>query len=72
MEWFDRIPVSFLLAATLLIGLAPFAPEPHVIEKVRMLLHGTLRKPLDIFDLFFHLSPMILLILKLIRKTAAN
>lgn len=72
MAWLDRIPFSLLLAAALLIGLAPFAPEPHVVEKVRMLLQGTLRKPLDIFDLFFHLAPLALLILKLIRKTAAN
>lgn len=72
MGWLDRIPVSFLLVAVLLIGPAPFVPEPHVVEKVRMLLLGTLRNPLDIFDLFFHLFPLILLVLKQIRKTAAN
>jgi hypothetical protein len=59
MEWLDRIPYSILLVAALFIGLAPFVPEPHVVEKIRMLLNGTLRKPIDIFDLFFHLFPLI-------------
>lgn len=72
MEWLDRIPYSILLVAALFIGLAPFFPEPHVVEKIRMLLNGTLRKPIDIFDLFFHLFPLFLLILKFLRKTAAN
>jgi len=42
------------------------------VEKFRMLVNGTLRRPIDIFDLFFHLFPLILLIAKLLRKTAAN
>lgn len=72
MEWLDRIPYSILLVAALFIGLAPFFPEPHVVEKIRMLFNGTLRKPIDIFDLFFHLLPLFLLIMKFLRKTAAN
>ena len=72
MEWLDRIPTSILLIAALFIGLAPFVPEPHVVEKIRMLINGTLRKPIDIFDLLFHLFPLILLLVKLLRKTAAN
>jgi len=72
MEWLDRIPFAILVAAALLIGLAPIYPEPHMVEKFRMLVNGTLRRPIDIFDLFFHLFPLILLIAKLLRKTAAN
>ncbi|MDD3619709.1 MAG: RND transporter [Desulfobulbaceae bacterium] len=72
MEWLDRIPFAILVAAALFIGLAPIYPEPHVVEKFRMLVNGTLRRPIDIFDLFFHLFPLILLIAKLLRKTAAN
>jgi hypothetical protein len=56
-------PVLILL--TLVLGLAPFAPEPHLVEKLRMLRQGTLTRPLDVFDLFFHLLPAILLLLKL-------
>jgi hypothetical protein len=38
------------------------------VEKMNMLLNGTLTKPLDIFDLFFHLIPTIILLLKGIRS----
>lgn len=72
MEWLDRIPFAILFAAALFIGLAPFVPEPHVVEKIRMLLHGTLRKPIDVFDLFFHLFPLILLMVKFFRKATLN
>ncbi len=37
---------------------------PHVVEKLIMLKNGTLKRPMDIFDLFFHLIPLILLIIK--------
>jgi hypothetical protein len=46
---------------------APIKPMPHVIEKILMLKNGTLHSPIDIFDLFFHLCPLILLILKLVK-----
>lgn len=58
------IPYSILVPLAILMGLAPFFPEPHLVEKVRMLLQGTLRRPIDIFDLFFHLLPLLLLLLK--------
>lgn len=53
-----------LVAFALLLGLAPFRPEPHLVQKLRMLLQGTLSRPLDIFDLLFHLAPAALLLLK--------
>lgn len=52
-----------ILCATL--GLAPFLPEPHVWEKLKMLVAGHLTRPIDIFDLVLHGAPWILLILKL-------
>jgi hypothetical protein len=48
--------------------LAPLKPMPHVIEKILMLKNGTLHKPIDIFDLFFHLFPLVLLILKVVKR----
>ena len=59
------LPYAVLVPLAVLMALAPFVPEPHLVEKVRMLLHGTLRRPIDIFDLFFHLLPSLLLLLKL-------
>lgn len=55
----------FLLPLVLLLGLAPFYPQPHIVEKLGMLLAGTLNKPLDIFDLLWHTWPFLLLIYRL-------
>ena len=67
MKWFDRIPLPTLVIMTLLLGLAPFAPEPHLWQKLKMLFGGTLAKPIDIFDLVMHAAPALVLIVKLIR-----
>lgn len=64
-KFLDKIPTPMLVIATVLLGLAPFVPEPHLLEKLKMLADGTLSKPLDIFDLFMHGTPLILLVLKL-------
>ena len=72
MQLIDNIPLSVLIILTILLGLAPFVPEPHIVEKLRMLSQGTLRKPIDIFDLFYHAAPFILLIIKLIRLKSAG
>jgi len=33
MGWLDRIPFPPLVIAALLLALAPFVPEPHLLEK---------------------------------------
>lgn len=48
-----------LLPLALALGLAPFFPEPHIVEKLRMLMAGTLTRPVDIFDLVLHAVPLI-------------
>jgi len=67
MNWLDKISFTTLLIIALTLGLAPFVPEPHVWEKLKMLAGGSLSKPVDIFDLFMHGTPWILLALKSIR-----
>lgn len=67
MSWLDRIPLWILVAVALTLGLAPFVPEPHVWEKLKMLAAGTLSRPIDIFDLLYHGVPWVLLALKLVR-----
>ena len=67
MKWLDKIPLATLLIVAVLLGLAPFTPEPHLWEKLKMLAAGELVKPLDIFDLFLHGTPVVLLLLKLTR-----
>jgi hypothetical protein len=62
----NRIPLSILVVLCLSLGLAPFTPEPHLWEKLKMLASGELIKPLDMFDLLLHGTPWLLLILKLL------
>lgn len=66
-NWLDRIPYLPLIVVSVLLLLAPYRPMPHVIEKLLLLKNGTLTKPMDIFDLIFHLFPTLLLIIKIIR-----
>ena len=63
-EFLAKIPFNILLLICLTLGLAPFVPEPHVWEKLKMLADGSLARPIDIFDLFMHGTPWVLLILK--------
>ena len=70
MQIFDRIPWSLLIIAALTLGLAPFLPEPHVWEKIRMLAQGALTRPVDIFDLAMHGAPWLVILLKAIREVS--
>lgn len=72
MKWLDKIPLGTLAIAALLLGLAPFTPEPHLWEKLKMLADGTLVKPIDIFDLLMHGTPAVLLALKLLRMQTTS
>ena len=67
MNWIDRLPLGALTMAAVLLGLAPFSPEPHLWEKLKMLAAGTLSRPIDIFDLFMHGTPAVLLAIRLLR-----
>jgi hypothetical protein len=67
MKWLDQIPLVVVIAITALIVLAPFAPEPHLWEKLKMLAAGTLVRPIDVFDLAWHAAPLAILALKTVR-----
>jgi hypothetical protein len=69
LRWTESIPLIPLIIIALIMLLAPFRPMPHVVEKLLMLKEGHLSKPIDIFDLFFHLAPTIVLILKITQRT---
>jgi hypothetical protein len=66
-NWLDRLSLGLLLIIALTLGLAPFVPEPHVWEKLKMLAAGELVRPIDIFDLFLHGTPWLLLLAKVVR-----
>lgn len=67
MKFIDQMPLAVLIVIALTLGLAPFSPQPHVVEKLGMIYSGTLSKPIDIFDLLLHGTPWVLLAIKLIR-----
>lgn len=65
MKFLAAFPYLLLVPAALLMALAPFGTTPHFVEKWRMLLTGTLRRPIDWFDLVLHTAPVALLMVKL-------
>lgn len=70
LKWIDHFPLTLFILLALTLGLAPFVPEPHIWQKLKMLASGTLTKPLDIFDLALHTLPWVLLIIKSWRGLA--
>ncbi|MCX5864247.1 MAG: hypothetical protein NTW42_04150 [Deltaproteobacteria bacterium] len=63
-QFLEQLPFSVLIVFAMFMLLAPFHPMPHVVEKIIMLKNGQLHRPIDIFDLLFHLAPLLLLALK--------
>jgi hypothetical protein len=63
----DRLPLLQIAFMALLLGLAPFSPEPHLVEKVRWLFNGSSFKLIDWGDLVLHGGPVIVLIWNLVR-----
>ncbi|MBR9652006.1 RND transporter [Thalassovita aquimarina] len=72
MRFLDSLSWPILIIAALALGLAPFAPEPHLWEKLKMLVAGTLVRPIDIFDLCLHGAPLLLLFAKAVRVLFAR
>ena len=72
VRWLDRIPLGVLVALAVWMAIAPITPEPHLIEKLRMLSQGSLLRPLDIFDLCLHSAPLGLLGVRLWRQFGAR
>lgn len=67
LKMIDKIPMTTLILFSVLMLLLPFRPMPHVVEKIIMLKNGELKKAIDIFDLFYHLAPSFLLVIKIFR-----
>ncbi len=68
MGFIDRMSWAMVALFCLTLGLAPFVPLPHVLEKLGMLARGELVRPIDIFDLVLHGSPWLLAGIKGIRQ----
>ena len=68
VKFLNHIPWTLIILLCIFLGLAPFTPLPHLFEKIQMLLNDELRQKVDIFDLFLHASPFILLFLKVLFR----
>lgn len=56
--------VFLALIASLTLGLAPFRPEPHLVEKIKWVVGGGEgMQTMDYFDLLMHGTPWILLVI---------
>jgi len=67
MKYFDKVPLPFFAVFAIFLAIAPIYPQPHLLEKLQMLINGALTRPIDIFDLFWHSFGLILLALKVMR-----
>lgn len=65
-NYLRRIPWIYLLPLAIVLGLAPLRPQPHLLEKLHMLADGRLSRAVDIFDLFLHGAPLLLVLGKLL------
>jgi len=68
MKWLDSFSLLPLAAIAILMAVLPFNAEPHLLEKLGMLVDGSLQRPIDIFDLFMHGTPSVLLVVRLFRQ----
>lgn len=68
-KWLDSIPLIPLVVVAALLAVLPLNSTPHLLEKLGMLADGMLVKPIDIFDLFLHGTPLCLLLIRVIRTT---
>lgn len=58
------------LVASLTLGLAPFVPQPHVVEKLRWLAAGQTLRTIDVFDLLLHGAPWLWLLAAVLARLA--
>lgn len=64
---------KMVILACLLLGLAPFYPEPHLFGKLRWLAGGGKGMAMmDWFDLVWHGWPWVLLLRLAIKKIIKN
>ncbi len=74
MKYIDSLPFSTLIIMAFMLAILPYPMQdmPHSLEKIQMLLAGSLTKPLDIFDLIMHTGLLFILLIKTIRLTLTH
>lgn len=67
LTFLDRMPLWQVMVFAGLLGLSPFVPQPHLVDKLGMLIRGDLARPIDIFDLVLHSVPVAVGVVKIVR-----
>lgn len=67
LKWIDKLPLLPLIVVAVFFAIVPLTGTPHLAEKSRMLLDGSLSRPIDIFDLVMHGTPVLILGIRLVR-----
>jgi len=67
-DFIKSLPYLILIIMSIFMALAPFSPEPHLVQKFDMLMAGTLSKPMDMFDVLWHTLPVCLMLIKFILE----
>jgi hypothetical protein len=52
-----RPGLTLPILACLTLGLAPYFPLPHALEKLHWIYGGHAFRPVDVFDLLLHWAP---------------
>lgn len=71
LSWLDCLPWTWLLLLAAWMAITPLTVESPLVEKLRLLVQGAQLRPLDIFDLAMHATPLVLVALKLRRQWRA-
>ena len=48
-----------LALVSIIMGIMPLGSEPHLWQKLKLLINGWLSGPMDIFDLMLHGLPLV-------------
>lgn len=64
LNWIDSIPTGILVFFAIWMLFAPISPEPHLVQKYNWILEGKTFKAIDVFDVFWHVLPSIVLLIK--------
>jgi len=72
MKWLEKVPLGPLVLVAVFMALAPFRPQPHLWEKLGMLVNGRLTQAVDIFDLLWHSALIVLVLVKVILAKRKN
>lgn len=72
IEWLNGLAWRWPILGSLTLGLAPWAPQPHLLEKLTLLFAGDLVRWIDLFDLLMHAAFPLLLFAKVVVVLATR